>query len=153
MKTALVSISPAAPDSLEAVLSLLGSVHLPTAGVKEQFEQFLVATDGAGKIIGCIGLERHAQIGFLRSLAVHPDYQGHKIGTRLTSALLANAEQQGMRDIVLLTTTAQAFFAQVFGFQVAKRQRYEAQLTDSVEWHLPRCSSAILMHLSLCQTQ
>ncbi|HYE75684.1 MAG TPA: GNAT family N-acetyltransferase [Blastocatellia bacterium] len=134
---------------LNDIFSLLSVVNLPHEGVADYLGDFLVATDDAGMMIGCIGLERHAKIGLLRSLAVHPDYQGNRIGSRLTSALLAIAEREGLTEIVLLTTTARDFFARVFGFREADRSSYESALRNSPEWNLPRCSSAVLMQLSL----
>ncbi|MBL8202682.1 MAG: GNAT family N-acetyltransferase [Blastocatellia bacterium] len=149
MAEPLITITKATPAVLDKVLSLLRVVDLPHEGVKEHFEDFLVAVDGIGKIIGCIGLERHAKIGLLRSLAVHPDYQRHKIGTRLTYALLDIAAKDNLTEMVLLTTTAKDFFAKVFGFREANRTRYNQALKDSPEWTLPRCSTAVFMKLAL----
>jgi N-acetylglutamate synthase-like GNAT family acetyltransferase len=149
MAELLITITPASPALLENILALLQMVNLPSEGVAEYLESFLVAKNGAGHVIGCVGLERHGQIGLLRSAAVHPDYQRHKIGTRLVFSLLNQATQSGLTEIVLLTSTAQNFFAKTFGFQPAKRWRYSKRLAQSPEWNLPRCSSAVLMNLKV----
>jgi amino-acid N-acetyltransferase len=149
MSELLITITPAHPSSREEVLSLLQRVQLPIEGVTEFFAHFMIAKNGAGHIIGYVGLEPHGQIGLLRSAAVHPDYQRHKIGTRLVFSLLHQARQSGLTEIVLLTATAQGFFAKTFGFQPAKRWRYNKRLQPSPEWNLPHCSSAILMKLPL----
>jgi hypothetical protein len=37
--------------------------------VKDHFGGFLIARSGGSKILGCIGLERHGELGLLRSAA------------------------------------------------------------------------------------
>ena len=142
-------IEPATPADLEAVQALLMSVELPRAGVAAFLENFLVARDGAGRIIGCVGLERHGETGLLRSAAVAPQAQGTGLGLRLTAALLERARDAGVREVVLLTTTARDFFAHKFGFSEAPRAVYDGQLAASPEWRLPRCASAVCMKLNL----
>lgn len=149
MTDLLITITPASPALLENILALLQMVNLPSEGVAEYLESFLVAKNGAGHVIGCVGLERHGQIGLLRSAAVHPDYQRHKIGTRLVFSLLNQAAQEDLTDVLLLTTTARDFFAKTFGFQEVRRWRYNKALQHSPEWNLPRCSSAVLMKLKV----
>jgi len=50
-----VSIERAKGEDLDHVLALLKEAGLPTEGVKEHFENFLVAREGE-KIVGCVGL-------------------------------------------------------------------------------------------------
>lgn len=149
MTEPLITITKASPAQLQETLALLHAVDLPHEGVAEYFDSFLVAVDEAGKVFGCVGLERHAKIGLLRSLAVCPDYQGKRLGTRLTYALLDIAAEKGISEVVLLTTTAKNFFAKVFQFEEVKRTRFDEALKNSPEWNLPRCSSAVCMKLSL----
>ncbi len=149
MSDPLITITTAFPSSLEEVLLLLQPVDLPTEGVADYLTHFLVAKNGAGHIIGCAGLELHGKLALLRSVAVHPDYQGFNIGTRLVFAQLNQATQIGSTEIILLTTTARDFFAKTFGFQEAKRRRYNQRLQHSPEWKLPRCAAAVVMKLKL----
>ncbi|HKE03763.1 MAG TPA: GNAT family N-acetyltransferase [Blastocatellia bacterium] len=108
-------ISRAGAQDLDAVLSLLAEVNLPPEGVAEHFGRFLVARE-SGKIIGCVGEERYGNISLLRSLAVSPGAQRGGVGRALTEQLLDEAGSLGVREIVLLTTTAADFFARHFGF-------------------------------------
>ncbi|MBS1806618.1 MAG: GNAT family N-acetyltransferase [Acidobacteria bacterium] len=149
MNEPLIIITQAIPLSLDEILSLLQVVNLPSEGVTEYLPSFLVAKTYTGKIVGCVGLEQHGQLGLLRSAAVHPDYQGAKIGTRLVFSLLSEAREKSISEVLLLTTSAQEFFAKNFGFQEAKRWRYNQRLQHSPEWNLPPCSSAVLMKLKL----
>ena len=100
-------------------------------------------------LIGTIGPERHGNTALLRSAAVTPQYQGCGIGSRLTEQLLQQATNDGIERVVLLTTTAREFFERRFGFCETPRIRYDKELSDSSEWNLPRCSSAVCMSLDL----
>jgi len=144
-----VTISGAEATAPEEILALLAAVDLPREGVRERLSGFLVARDLSGRLVGCIGLERYGDLGLLRSAAVLPEYQGGRVGSRLTAALLDRAAGEGVREVVLLTATAGGFFAGAFGFQEADRGDYEGRLAESPEWQLPRCSSAVLMKLKL----
>lgn len=144
-----VRIAQAARADLSELLALLGSVNLPHEGVEEHLDGFMVARDAKGRLVGCVGVERHGGVGLLRSAAVAPDAQGTGLGVRLTSALLDAARAEGLEEVVLLTTTARDFFGRKFGFEVAGRDGYAEALARSPEWNLPRCSSAVLMRLHL----
>src|SRR5258708_4382502 len=87
---------------------LVGCVGLPSEGVKVHFGQFLVARDG-GRLVGCVGLECYSDAALLRSLAVVPDRQRDGLGQQLTARLLEGARSSGVREVVLLTTTAADF--------------------------------------------
>lgn len=149
MNTIDVTISGAGATAPEELLALLAAAGLPHEGVREGLSGFLVARDVSGRLVGCIGLERYGELALLRSAAVLPEFQGARIGSRLTAALLDRAAGAGVKEVVLLTTSARGFFAETFGFQVADRADYEARLMVSPEWRLPRCSSAVLMSLKL----
>jgi amino-acid N-acetyltransferase len=99
--------------------------------------------------VGCVGMERHGDLGLLRSAAVLPRYQGQWIGGKLIRELLKRAAGEGVTEVALLTTTAKDYFESKFGFKEAKRARYEKRLRNSPEWNLPRCSSAVFMTLNL----
>lgn len=143
------SISRADRSDLEDILLLLAIVTLPHDGVAEHLDDFLVARDDAGRLVGCIGLERHGRLALLRSAAVRPELQRAGLGSRLTAALLELAAKEGVTEVALLTTTARDFFAQRFGFTEARRADYDGRLAQSPEWQLPRCSSAVFMKLDI----
>jgi N-acetylglutamate synthase-like GNAT family acetyltransferase len=117
--------------------------------VKEHFGSFLVARSGGGRILGCVGLEHHGEIGLLRSAAVLSEYQDQWIGNKLIRELLKRASNEGVTEVVLLTTTAGEYFQNKFGFKEAKRSDYDERLANSPEWNLPHCSSAVFMTLKL----
>jgi len=149
MTEAEIIIEQATPADLAELLKLLASVRLPAEGVAEELEHFLVARNKAGQVVGCIGLERHGELGLLRSAAVNRAMQGTGLGSRLTAALLARSRAAGLQEIVLLTNTARDFFAHKFGFTEIDRARYDARLAASTEWQLTGCATALLMKLNL----
>lgn len=132
-----------------AILNLLTATNLPHDGVGNYLDGFMVARNESGEMLACAGIERHGEIGLLRSVAVAPDLQKSGLGSRLVSKVITAARTKGVQEIVLLTTTASDFFARRFDFQETSRSEYETHLKDSPEWTLPRCSSACVMKLCL----
>jgi amino-acid N-acetyltransferase len=149
MESLQIMISRADSSTLEEILSLLNTVDLPPDGVAEYIDGFLIARDETGSLVGCAGMEQHGELGLLRSVAVTPELQRSGLGTRLTEAILQYATQQGISEVLLLTTTARDFFEQKFGFAVAVRKDHDDRLKQSPEWRLPRCSSAVLMKVNI----
>ncbi len=143
-------ISRADARDLDQVLALLGEVNLPAEGVAEHFGGFFVARDGQ-RVVGCVGEERYGDVSLLRSLAVASSLQGSGLGKALTACLLDEAIRNSVSEVVLLTTTAADFFARHFGFAEAERKPFDDLLAASPEWRLPRCSSAVCMHLRLSE--
>jgi amino-acid N-acetyltransferase len=144
-----ITITDAAPDDLRDILDLLSQVQLPHDGVAENVRTFLIARDESSGLIATIGLERHGKTALLRSAAVAQEFQGCGIGSQLTEQLLQQATNEGVERVVLLTTTARDFFARRFGFCETSRIEYDKELSESSEWNLPRCSSAVCMSLDL----
>jgi len=145
----IITIEKATPECLREVLDLLSKVGLPPDGVEEYLSSFLIARSGGGEVVGCVGLERHGELGLLRSAAVLPRYQGQWVGGKLIRELLKRAAGEGVTEVALLTTTAKDYFESKFGFKEAGRARYDKRLRNSPEWNLPRCSSAVFMTLNL----
>jgi hypothetical protein len=58
-----VSITNATKDDLNEILALLSRVDLPTDGVVESLDGFLVARERKLQLVATIGLEQHVNIG------------------------------------------------------------------------------------------
>ncbi len=144
-----LTIRPATRLDLAEILSLVAAVDLPSDGIEQYLGGFLVARNKSGSLLGTIGMERHGLLGLLRSAAVLPDLQRSGLGTMLVSRLIADAAAAGISEILLLTSTARAFFEKHFGFSITSREEYDSAMSSSPEWSLPRCSSAVLMRLKL----
>ena len=140
-------IESARPSDLAAVAVLLTDSELPTAGVSDHVEQFLVARNGE-RIVGCIGIEIYDTVGLLRSLAVHEDMRGTGIGERLVHSLLDRAREHGLEAMYLLTTTADRYFPR-FGFEVIARDKVDPRLNASEELRGACPDTAVSMRLKL----
>ena len=147
------TIEAASSADEAAILNLLTATDLPRDGAAEHLGGFLVARDASGRAIACAGLERHGNIGLLRSVAVAPDSQKSGLGSRLVWEIIERARRNGIAEIVLLTTTARKFFGERFGFVETNRNQYNDDLKNSPEWTLPRCSAAAAMKLDLRESK
>ncbi len=147
MKVSSVVISPAEKADLPGVEALLKRSGLPTPGVAEHFSSFLVAKDGSG-LVGAIGLELYGDTGLLRSAVVDPAVRNAGIGTLLFDELLQLARSKGVRKLVLLTNSAEGYFARK-GFQSIDRTTLAGPVTSSVEFSDVCPSHAVCMEMTL----
>jgi amino-acid N-acetyltransferase len=139
----MMRIRNATNADLPAVESLLSMSNLPTEGVRENFSGFLVAeTDG--EIAGAIGLEEFGAVALLRSAVVSPQHRGSGIGRRLLERLLEGAEEAGIDELYLLTTTAEKYFPR-FGFTHTTRSAVPEAVKASAEFHGACPDTAVVM--------
>jgi N-acetylglutamate synthase-like GNAT family acetyltransferase len=127
-----VSITPAMPGDVRAILDLIEAVHLPPVGIDEAIEYFWVARAGE-RIVGTVGLEVYDDLALLRSLAVTPTQQHTGLGRILTETALSYLTTRQFCAVYLLTTTAAAFFAR-YGFCPVARDAVPAGIQQSVEF-------------------
>ena len=127
-----VTLTPALPGDLPAILDLVRAVHLPPEGIAETIAYFWVAREGE-RIVGTVGLEIYDDLALLRSLAVTPELQRTGLGRALTETVLSYLTARQFRAVYLLTTTAEAFFAS-HGFALLARDEVPASVQQSVEF-------------------
>lgn len=142
-----VLIRAATPGDLPDVRGLLCQANLPVDGVPEDLAHFFVAERPDG-IVGAIGLEHYNESALLRSAVVHPTLRGSGVGQSLVTALLEHGRALGVRDMVLLTTTAEGWFPR-FGFQRIGREEIPAALHASQELQGACPASAVAMRCRL----
>ncbi|MHA2314100.1 MAG: arsenic resistance N-acetyltransferase ArsN2 [Candidatus Hermodarchaeia archaeon] len=134
-----VEIREAQPGNLPAVLQLLKTVDLPTEGVSEHFTSFLVALDTPDtsltniQVIACVGLEVYLPSALLRSLAVHPTFQGQGLGKKMVDAASTWAKEHDVRQLFLLTDSAEDFFHKL-GFNDINREQVPRNVRQSIEF-------------------
>jgi amino-acid N-acetyltransferase len=147
--------SATAPD-LAAVQLLLTQLELPSAGVQAIFaldaNDFVVATAPSNdrEVIAVGGLEVCGRHALLRSLAVHPSWQGHGLGASIVTRLMAQAESRGLDALYLLTTTAEGYFPR-FGFSHVPRVEVPIAIAQTPEFAGVCPSSATAMTKRLAQ--
>ncbi len=103
-------LRPARPGDLFAITGLLAEFGLPTQGVVDFLDNFVVV-ELEGGLIGVGGIEFHGRHALLRSLAVSPEHRGCGIATAICDHLEAQALRHGIESIFILTETAEQFFA------------------------------------------
>jgi amino-acid N-acetyltransferase len=100
---------PRAAD-LTALKALLDSNALPSSDLTEQHLEHFIILAQSSRVVGAVGLEVHGESALLRSLAVDTMNRGEGLGARLLELIEAHAQECGVRQLYLLTTSADAFF-------------------------------------------
>jgi N-acetylglutamate synthase-like GNAT family acetyltransferase len=93
---------------------------------------------------GAICLEPFGYEGLLRSLVVAPDVRTHGLGRSLVAQLESDARAEGVRKLVLLTQTAEKFFAKL-GYQIVSRDEISNAVKESAQFRSLCPASATCM--------
>ena len=107
-------------DRLPAIRALLGASRLPVEDLDPALLPRFFGVEGADGLQGVVALERQGEAGLLRSLAVVPAARGTGLGRELVRHVEAEAVRAGLRELWLLTTTAEPFFRHL-GWEPAAR--------------------------------
>jgi amino-acid N-acetyltransferase len=143
MNAKRVVLRDACREDLESVLEQLRRASLPTDGVAEWFDQFVVAAEGE-LVVGAAGIERYGPDVLLRSVVVAPEWQGRGVGRDLVREALERASRSGARAAFLLTTTAEHYFPRL-GFRRIEREEVPRTVRESVEFRSACPESAAVM--------
>lgn len=146
-----MKIRKARKTDLPAVEQLLLNSNLPVDGVRDHFADFIVAEDTNG-IEGAVGLEKYDSVALLRSAVVAPEYRGSGVGKRLVEQVLERAEEDGIGELYLLTTTAEKYFPR-FGFRATTRATVPEELKASAEFRGACPDTAVVMKRRLGGSQ
>ena len=137
------TIRPADPDDRAFVETLLAGNDLPVADLDDgNVRLFVQEIDG--RRVGVGGLEPHGEHALLRSVAVEASERGAGHGRALCERLLAEAVNDGIRTVYLLTTTATDFFAGL-GFGEIERDAAPAAIRGTAEFSDLCPESAVVM--------
>jgi amino-acid N-acetyltransferase len=94
---------------------------LPISDLTEAHCDNFFFTGEAAAPTGIVGLELLGDVALLRSLVVSPALRSTGVGTALAQFAENFARESGIREIYLLTTTAEAFFL-ARGYASASRE-------------------------------
>ena len=131
------------------IVKLLSQAKLPAQDLTlEKLEHFLVAKAKDGSVIGAVGVELYQDVGLLRSLVVHPAYQGKGLGKWLTREVESIAQQRSIKTLFVLTTTATEFFPKL-GYQVIQRDRAPMSIAKTEEFKTICPVSAVCLFKTL----
>ena len=84
--------------------------------VWDEAPAIVVARDGEQLIGICRAMWDGGIMAFVRSVVVHPDYQGQGVGRELLRLLLEELERMGVEHISLWATEGTECFYEKFGF-------------------------------------
>jgi amino-acid N-acetyltransferase len=91
----------------------------PTVTLYEDIQEFWVACDQTGEVVGCGALHvMWEDLAEIRTIAVLAGHQGHGAGHQLVTALLETARQIGVSRVFVLTFAVPFF--QRHGFEEIK---------------------------------
>jgi amino-acid N-acetyltransferase len=148
----VVGIETATAQHFDQVLTLLRHASLPTADLSAaRSAEFLVAVED-GAVVGAIGMEVHSDAALLRSLVVEGGRRGSGVGTALVSAAEKSALASQVREIVLLTETAEKFFEQR-GYRVIDRSAAPLAVQSAQEFKALCPQSAACMQKRLARSE
>jgi amino-acid N-acetyltransferase len=139
----MIRLRNATSSDISAVETLLSASDLPLEGVRDNFSSFVVAESDDG-ITGAIGLERFGSVALLRSAVVATEYRGSGIGRQLVEQLLQRAQDAGIDELYLLTTTAENYFPR-FGFTRTTRSAVPDTVKESAEFRGACPDTAVVM--------
>lgn len=134
-------------EDLPTIFKLLETAKLPTAGVKDHIQNFILEFSDQ-TLIACAGLEIHGQAGLLRSVVVNAAERSHGIGSKLVKSILEHARTQQLSSIFLLTESAENYFPR-FGFKRISRTEIPESLQASEELRGACPDTAVVMMLEL----
>lgn len=133
-----------AVSSLASIKSVLSACELLVADISDTGITEFFGLSAAEQLVATIGLERHGDVGLLRSLAVLPAWRRRGIGAALVQHVQGVAMQHGISSLYLLTTTAPAYFL-ALGFHPVPRDEAPELIKASTQFSALCPASAVLL--------
>jgi amino-acid N-acetyltransferase len=143
-----VKLRPARPSDLPDVLALLRQSALPVEGVDAEALATFVIAEHEGAPIGVVGVEVYRESALLRSAAVQESWRGTGVGRALVDRALDLTRERGIRDVFLLTTSAENYFPR-FGFACISRESVPEAVKCSAEFQGACPSTAVVMRKAI----
>lgn len=125
-------------DDRSRIERLLRANDLPHDDLDESPVRLFLGYE-ADEFVGVGGLEPYDDDALLRSVVVPDEVRGQGHGTTLSRALETRAREEGIEKLYLLTTTAEAFFADR-GFETIDRSAAPGSIQATAEFS-ELCSS------------
>ncbi len=138
-----IKIRSANQNDFDAVAILLSAEKLPVDDIDSSLNNFFAAVDG-NEIVGAIGLEVYGKYGLLRSMITNSAYRNKGIAAKLVQRLFEHAQSLSLKEIYLLTETAEKYFANK-GFAAVQRDHVPEAIKQSQEFSHVCPSTAIVM--------
>jgi len=147
MPLASLTLRTATQNDLSAIAALLKEFDLPSDGCQQHIENFIVA-ECDNQLAGVGGLELYKEVSLLRSVAVAHKHRGQSLGNTLFLKLKATALHNDVRELYLLTETAENYFA-ALGFDSVARYAVPAAIQNTEQFSSLCPDSATVMRLKI----
>jgi amino-acid N-acetyltransferase len=145
--SATIRLRRATQKDLQLVQGLLKSNNLCYEDIPQKVSSLFIG-HLRDQVMGIGGVETYGRYGLLRSVVVEEEYRGEGYGSALVELIMKNAKKNGVKDLYLLTTTAEGFFAKM-GFEKIKRDEVPSQIQNTTEFKELCPKSSICMRKSI----
>jgi amino-acid N-acetyltransferase len=142
-----IQLRAANKNDLDSIQRILESCKLPIDDIPQKVDSLFVAYEGS-ELVGTGGVEMYGRVGLLRSIAILEYYRGRGYGKNLVDSVVEKAKAKGIKELFLLTTTAQNFFSKL-GFEVVKRDSAPAAIRTTEEFKHICAVTSVLMRKKL----
>ena len=139
----IYQVTAAINEDLPSIVVLLTNSQLPVEDIIPGKQRFWIIKDG-GHILAVAGLEQYGEFGLLRSLATDAGYRNKGMAAQLLKAMFEYAKRAGIKELYLLTETAETYFEKM-GFQRVDRSAVPEPVKESKEFGHICPSTAIVM--------
>lgn len=143
-----ISYREAHDSDLTTIHSILKSQNLSTESLGTGKTEFFLALQD-NTTVGVAGFEYYREDVLLRSVAVPSDLQKKGIGSQLVDWMITLAKQKEKNRIVLLTESAENFFARKGFVTIARSSINNDSMNQSSQFAGGCCSKAACMMLEL----
>ena len=145
--TGAPQLQPATTADLPVIQHWLQQNHLPSADIPTMLNSIFLYRLGSA-VVGIGGIEQYDAYGLLRSVVVTPPFRRKGYGKTLCQQLLKQARQQGIRELYLLTQTAERLFEKI-GFEKVERRTAPSEIQQTSEFSQLCPATATCMKLTL----
>lgn len=128
-----------------AAKALLAAEGLPTADLAAEHFAHFIACGPEDSPDAVVGLELYGDVALLRSLVVSPAARGKGYGSALVAEIETYAQQLGIRELYLLTNTAETFFSRR-GYSSVERADVPEAIRQTAEFSSLCPASAVCLH-------
>lgn len=141
-----MNISSVTKNNFSKALALIKTCGLPTEDISDATKLFVASEDD--EILGTIGVEFYNTVALLRSLAIKQEKRSQGSGKQLVEFIERFAKQNGVKELILLTTTAKDFFTKR-AYQTIERNNVPEEIKQSTEFTTTCPSTAVIMKKTL----
>lgn len=142
-----IQLRKATKKDLSRIQHILKENDLCFTDIPQIIDRIFMAYNGSN-LVGIGGVEGRGDCGLLRSFVIQPSFRGKGYGKELCARIAEQAKLQGIKELYLLTTTAQTFFERL-GFKKIEREHTPTAIQDTTEFKelCPVSSACMLMKI------